>query len=350
MVRVRLQKSAEGRSAGRPLARVSVEIGQRGAFTALDELGDQESMKLEKHCTFLVQRSFEFAPENRLEDKTSSCTNPVEPFKTKMHRVMFAIVISLVLLVTVVVQSVCQTFGLKGYSGNVSDPLLVAKTAIYITQTLIGTVGNAVSYRAGDITQFTGKTTLSVALCAATGYFVTWNLTQVTPGSTIFQAESARLYSSALLALLIPYLSNSKGQYPALDTVVPLISTVFSLQISFGRSGVKGSAGNYSPSEHVGSRHGFSSTVPSYLLQAISVEISRVTNSDDASVPKFNKDRKQSKCGGKLDDWILILIYSLVNVAHDATVYEGPLLKKFKSSDEPAGNTNHIFTTPFVST
>jgi hypothetical protein len=35
--------------------------------------------------------------------------------------------------------------------------------------------------------------------------------------------ESAGLYSSTLLALLIAYLSNSNGQYPALDVVMPLI-------------------------------------------------------------------------------------------------------------------------------
>ncbi|KAF8520315.1 hypothetical protein JB92DRAFT_2895741 [Gautieria morchelliformis] len=283
--------------------------------------------------------------------------------KTKTHRIMFAIAISLFFLATVHiildVVRILEAFvflpdsipgGPIGYLGNVSNPLFIAKTVVYVTQTLIG--DSLVTWRCYAVHRGNKYViiypALSVASCAATGYFVAWNQTNVMPGSTIFQAggawitaffvltmstnvyctslivyriwtssravasyhqsslipvilavvESAGLYSSMLLALLITYLLNSNGQYPALDMMIPLISIVFSLiilQISFGMSGVKGSAGNYSTSEHAGTaRHGFSSTVPSYPLQAISVEISRVTNSDDTSVPKFNKDQKQA--------------------------------------------------------
>jgi hypothetical protein len=138
----------------------------------------------------------------------------------------------------------------------------------------------------------------------AMGYFITWRLSIVPPGSTIFQAggplittffvltlstnlyctskpishdsgmslfltillglivyriwssnrsvasyhqsslipvilavvESAALYSSALLALLISYALTSNGQYPGVDTMMPLIVSRVSTLISLGNS------------------------------------------------------------------------------------------------------------------
>ncbi|KAF8496993.1 hypothetical protein JB92DRAFT_2987991 [Gautieria morchelliformis] len=286
-----------------------------------------------------------------------------KPAETKIRSLMLAIAISLFVLATAHIIldfiRILEAFiflrdsipgGPIGYYGNVSNPLHIAKTAVYTTQTLIG--DSLVTWRCYAVYRGNKYVIIypvtSAAVCAATGYYITWNLTNATPGSTIFQAggawitaffvltmstnvyctslivyriwtsnrsvasyhqsslipvilalvESAGLYSSTLLALLIAYLANSNGQYPGLDTVMPVISIVFSLiilQISFGSSGVKGSTGKYSTREHASTaRHGFSTTVPSYPLQAISVEISRVTNSDDTNVQKSSKDQKKS--------------------------------------------------------
>ncbi|KAF8485696.1 hypothetical protein JB92DRAFT_1535333 [Gautieria morchelliformis] len=157
-------------------------------------------------------------------------------------------------------------FGFEGYYNNVAHLLHIAKTGIYITQILIGDA--LVTWRCWVVHRGNYHViifpVLTSAGCAATGYFTTWNMTNATPGLTIFEAggpwitayfvltmatnlyctsmivlriwtasrsvpthhpstlrpvifavvESAGLYSSALLGLLIAYVTNSNGQYP----------------------------------------------------------------------------------------------------------------------------------------
>jgi len=166
------------------------------------------------------------------------------------------------------------------YYKKVSNPLHVAKTAIYVTQTLLG--DGVIIWRCfmvynrnWYIAVINGIILLATA---SSGYVVTWYLFEAKPGTDIFTqsganwiaaffvmtmvtnvvctvliawriyatrrglnttktllpvtiaiVESGALYASSVMSLLVAFLSGSNGQYPALDVVTPLVGVVFSL-------------------------------------------------------------------------------------------------------------------------
>ncbi|TFY71779.1 hypothetical protein EVG20_g1237 [Dentipellis fragilis] len=167
------------------------------------------------------------------------------------------------------------------YYDNFGHPLFVAKSTLYITQTLLG--DGVIVWRCYVVfdKQWKVITIPGTALLAnaCVGYYVCYAFSQarVEPGATFFHVaeheittffsltmtinvlctaaiawrilmthrfakgsryllpviivvvETGALYSTALCGVLITYIANSNGQYPALDIVQPLVGIVFIL-------------------------------------------------------------------------------------------------------------------------
>ncbi|KAL4261801.1 hypothetical protein AB1N83_006450 [Pleurotus pulmonarius] len=169
----------------------------------------------------------------------------------------------------------------NAYYEMISHPLHVVKTALYVTQTIIGDA--VVIWRCYILLNQSLlvliPNVIVLLVNAAAGYVVCWSLSQASPGSEIFQTasawittffvltmcinvtctvaiswriysarsplstqtsltlvllvvvESGALYASSVLALMVAYVSGSNGQYPALDVVTPLVGITFCLII-----------------------------------------------------------------------------------------------------------------------
>ncbi|KAJ7281456.1 hypothetical protein C8J57DRAFT_1500155 [Mycena rebaudengoi] len=176
----------------------------------------------------------------------------------------------------------------NNYYLNLSHPLQVAKTAVYVTLTLVGDsfaifrcyvvggkwyitivllnllAGTAVSgYGATVAFSRTARgsevflsqlvpwitafltTTFVTNVCSFLAYRILriqWRVRDIKMGTTngaIIIVESAALYSFSVLAVLIAYLMNSNAQYTLLDLTSPLIGIAFTaivLRVSLGLS------------------------------------------------------------------------------------------------------------------
>jgi len=230
--------------------------------------------------------------------------------------------------------------GASGYYANIAHPLHVGKTALYVTQTLLG--DGVIIWRCYVVYNKSLYVlippTIVQIVNGCAGYVVVWSLSQATPGSNIFHTasswittffvltmcinvsctaaiswriystgrltnasrsllpvmiiivESGALYTSGVLGLLIAFLTGSNGQYPALDVVTPLVGIAFSLivlQIRFhlGSSSTPGhsSAGTTrAPSavRHWGQRapqHGRDTSL-GYVMQPMAIQITEQTD------------------------------------------------------------------------
>jgi len=165
------------------------------------------------------------------------------------------------------------------YYSNMADPLHIAKTVFYVSQTLLG--DGVIVWRLFIVYNrnwyITAPALLLLVGNACTGYVGTWTFTHADPTDSIFQhsrswitsffvltmavngfctvaisyriysthrglettktllpvtiaiIESGALYATGVLSLLVAYLAKSNGQYPALDSLTPLVGIVFSL-------------------------------------------------------------------------------------------------------------------------
>ncbi|KAF7761594.1 hypothetical protein Agabi119p4_9586 [Agaricus bisporus var. burnettii] len=168
-----------------------------------------------------------------------------------------------------------------GYYGNIANSLHVVKTVIYVLQTILG--DGVLIWRCYIINNRSLYVIIpaTVALFAnlAIGLVVAWSMSKAVPGIDIFQTashfiesffiitmglnfcctvaivariwetrrsvasisgrslypvmaviiESGAIYTASVLCLLVSYLVNSNGQYPALDLITPLVGVVFCL-------------------------------------------------------------------------------------------------------------------------
>ncbi|KAK1233226.1 hypothetical protein PQX77_003623 [Marasmius sp. AFHP31] len=178
--------------------------------------------------------------------------------------------------------------GTLGYYLDLSNPLQAAKTAVYVTLTLVG--NGFMIYRCYIVwDSWYMALPPAVMLCgtAVAGYGAAYKFSRVASGAQVFVpaivpwvtsffalafsaniicaalvvirilsiqrsvgrisgspsrinlslkaifivTESAALYSASVLSLLVLYTLNSNGQYPALDLTSPLIGIVFTLII-----------------------------------------------------------------------------------------------------------------------
>ncbi|KAF8517661.1 hypothetical protein JB92DRAFT_2173841 [Gautieria morchelliformis] len=175
--------------------------------------------------------------------------------------------------------------GPVGYYARISHPLHIAKNVLYITMSLTGDV--VVAWRCcvvyPDIRLIMVVPTVLLVASTVSGYTSCWMLATAPAGSTIFVVakpwfssffgltlctnafctgaigyrvwssirsagpfqvgrsnlvpvlmtlvESGALYASAVMALIITYISGSNALYAALDVVTPIVGIVFSLII-----------------------------------------------------------------------------------------------------------------------
>ncbi|KDQ53875.1 hypothetical protein JAAARDRAFT_38840 [Jaapia argillacea MUCL 33604] len=212
------------------------------------------------------------------------------------------------------------------FYANLSHPTEYSKTAIYVTQTLIGDA--FVIYRTWVVWNRTWWVTVIPTLLlvgnAITGYGCSYQMSKTVPGASVFISslstyitaffcmtfatnvictlmiagrlmmrqktigshtkhslwpvvsmvvESGAIYSAALIAFLIAYLVNSNGQYPALDIIQPLIGVTFSLILV--RVGLGLSSGVSDPTAPT--RHGEGSQFP---MGPLSINVSRLVEQD----------------------------------------------------------------------
>ncbi|TFY71780.1 hypothetical protein EVG20_g1234 [Dentipellis fragilis] len=170
--------------------------------------------------------------------------------------------------------------GALAYYNALGDPLVVTKTALYVTQMLLG--DSVIIWRCYVVfdRQLLAITVPGTVLLfnGGVGYYVCYALSQAEPGESIFHTadrwittffaltmtinilctcailwrmyvtsgfamgsssllwpvvvaviETGAVYSLAILSVLIAYLKKSNGQYPARDIVQPLVGIVFIL-------------------------------------------------------------------------------------------------------------------------
>ncbi|KAG2354428.1 hypothetical protein BDR07DRAFT_1306176, partial [Suillus spraguei] len=168
------------------------------------------------------------------------------------------------------------------YYSNLAAPLELAKTILYVTQTVLADcVLVWRCYVLNHRSLFIAVPGL-IVLCtnAVTGYIIVWSLSQANSSSTVFTTahswittfftltmitsvtctsliawriyrtrrfmsdgfamylpilivivESGAIYATGVLSILLAYLSGSNGQYTVLDAVSPIMGIVFCLTI-----------------------------------------------------------------------------------------------------------------------
>ncbi|KAA1474423.1 hypothetical protein DENSPDRAFT_882788 [Dentipellis sp. KUC8613] len=194
-------------------------------------------------------------------------------------------------------QAFVNTSQASTYYKHIGNPLFVAKSTLYITQTLLG--DGVIVWRCYVVfgKQWKAIVVPGTALLA-NAFAIAWRILVIDQFSKSFRTllpviiivvETGALYSTALCGLLIAYLVGSNGQYPALDVVQPLVGIVFiliALQTHY-HCGSASAPGNSQSTASIVPRYRWTPQGPRtaaddalYPMRSLAVQISEETTVD----------------------------------------------------------------------